>query len=53
MTDAPLAAAIAAPILPDALTVPRRAPQAEDGRVNLVGLTRNRPARRARGRWDS
>ena len=40
MTDAPLAAAVAAPILPDALTLPRRAPQAEDGPVNLVGLTR-------------
>ena len=38
MTDAPPSAA--APILPDALTVPRRAPEAEGGRVNLVGLTR-------------
>ena len=37
MTDAASPAAPA--ILPDALTVPRRAPQAE-ARVNLVGLTR-------------
>ena len=39
MTDAPTPSR-AAPLVPDALTVPRAAPAPEEGRANLVGLTR-------------
>ena len=36
-----------APITQDVLTIPRKLPDAADGRVNLVGLTRDGAARRA------